>query len=355
MSAEESVSGEGWQVRVGVWLERHGRAVLGEGLLALLECIDRCGSITRAAREVGVSYRHAWVTIKQINEAAGEPLVTASAGGSRGGGAALTPCGRLAARLCRGLREQLQPAAAGMLPRLLAAPEEGVVRVAAAVSLEDVLAVLATDHALDQPGARVRVVLGASDDLAEQILAGASVDLFLTADPAQLDRLAAQAAVQADTVTALAENTLAAVGSADLLAAVRRPADLLGTGVARVALAAPGCPLGGYTRAYLEGLGLYEALRERSVLVDHSRAVVAAVQAGQADAGLVYGSAMATAPGCRVLFRVRHPLAPIRYAGAVVSRSRQTTRSRHFLDFLTSAQAARRFRQYGFLPVRRTG
>src|SRR5690348_10157636 len=116
MSAEESVSGEDWQVRVGVRLERHGRAVLWEGPLALLECIDRCGSITRAAREVGVSYRHAWVTIKQINEAAGEPLVTASAGGSRGGGAALTPCGRLAVRLCRGLHEQLRPAAAGMLP-----------------------------------------------------------------------------------------------------------------------------------------------------------------------------------------------------------------------------------------------
>src|SRR5207244_1709793 len=103
----------------------------------------------------------------------------------------------------------------------------------------------------------------------------------------------------ADTVTPLAENTLAALGAADLTAPVRRPADLLGKGVARVALAAPSCPLGGYTRAYLEGLGLYEALLGRAILVEDSRAVVAVVQAGQADAGLVYRSALATAAGCR--------------------------------------------------------
>jgi molybdate transport system substrate-binding protein len=342
---------EDWQVRVGVWVQRHGRTVLGEERLALLEGLDRGGSITAAARQAGISYRHAWVTIQQINEAAGEPLVAASVGGRQGGGAVLTPSGRLAVRLCRGLQEQLQQEAAGLLPGLLAGAQAKVVRVAAAVSLEDVLAALATDHALKQPGARVRVVLGASDDLAEQILAGSSVDLFLTADAGQLDRLAASRLIQADTVTPLAENALAAIGSAGLSAAVRRPADLLGPGVKRVALAAPACPLGGYTRAYLEGLGLYEALLKRAILVEDSRAVVAVVQAGQADAGLVYRSAVA-AGGCRVLFRVQKPKAPIRYAGAVVCRSRQASRSRDFLEFLTSPEAARRFRQYGFLPVR---
>jgi molybdate transport system substrate-binding protein len=354
MNAAEPFSSDDWQVRIGVWIERHGRAVLGAERLGLLEGIDRCGSISAAAREAGISFRHAWVTVQEVNQAAGLPLVAASAGGSRGGGAALTPPGRLAVRLCRALQEHLQQTAAGLRPHLLARAEPDVVHVAAAVSLEDVLAALATDHALRQGGTRVRVVLGASDDLAEQILAGANVDLFLTADPAQLDRLAASGMIQADTVTPLAENTLAAIGAPDLTAAVRRPADLLGKGVARVALAAPGCPLGGYTRAWLEGLGLYEALLERAILVDHSRAVVAVVQAGQADAGLVYSSA-AAAPGCRALFRVRRPRVPIRYAGAVVSRSRQAARSRSFLTFLTSAQAGRRFRQYGFLPVRRTG
>jgi molybdate transport system substrate-binding protein len=136
---------------------------------------------------------------------------------------------------------------------------------------------------------------------------------------------------------------------------VRRPADLLGAGVTRVALAAPSCLLGAYTRAYLEKLGLYEALLGRAVLVDHSRAVVAAVQAGQAEAGLVYTSAVGAAPGCRVLFRVPRPPLPIRYAGAVVTRARRPEQAARFLAFLASAQAARRFRCCGFLPARGTG
>jgi molybdate transport system substrate-binding protein len=218
-----------------------------------------------------------------------------------------------------------------------------------------VLAALVTDHALRQPEARVRVVLGASDELADLLLHGAGVDVFLTADPGHLDLLTAGGVVEAETVTPLAENTLAAVGPPELTALVRRPADLLAAGVTRVALATPTCPLGAYTRAYLVKLGLYEAVLERAVLVDNSRAVMAAVQAGQAEAGLVYASATVAAQGCRVLFRVRRPPLPIRYAGAVISRSRRPEQARRFLEFLASAQAARRFRRCGFLPVRRAG
>jgi molybdenum ABC transporter molybdate-binding protein len=338
---------EDWQVRVRIGVEREGKAVLAEGRLELLEWIDRCHSISAAARQLGISYRHAWVTVRAINEAAGEPLVTASTGGSQGGGAELTARGRVAVGLCRGLQDRLQQAAVGLLPTLLPGAGQDVVHVAAAVSLEEVLGALATDYALRQPATRIRVVLGASDELAEQLLAGAAVDLFLSADPGQLTRLA-DTVLRADTVTTLAENTLAAIGRADLPGPVRRPVDLLGAGVARVALAAPSCPLGGYTRTYLEGLGLYDALVERAVLVDHSRAVVAAVQAGQADAGLVYSSATA---GCRVLFRVRRLPAPIRYAGAVARHARQSEQARAFLAFLASALAQRRFRSCGFLPV----
>jgi molybdenum ABC transporter molybdate-binding protein len=355
MNAVESFGGEKWRVRVGVWVERRGKTVLGEERLELLESVDRLRSISAAAREVGVSYRHAWVTVRDINRAAGEPLVTASVGGTCGGGAILTPRGRLAVRLCRAMRQHLQQAATGMLPHLVGGTEGEVVRVAAAVSLGEALAALATEHAVLHPGARVRLVLGASDELADLLLTGADMDLFLTANPGQLDLLAAEGVVRPETVTALAENTLAAIGCPNLTAVVRRPADLLGPGVTRVALASPSCPLGVYARAYLEKLGLYEAVLHRAVLADDSRAVVAAVQAGQAEAGLVYSSAAVTVPGCRTLFRVRRAPLRIRYAGAVLTRCQRPEQARRFLAFLASAQAARRFRCCGFRPVRRAG
>ena len=77
-----------------------------------------------------------------------------------------------------------------------------------------------------------------------------------------------------------------------------------------MALAVPSSPLGFYTRAYLEGLGLYETLLSRAVLVENAQAVVEAVRAGQADAGVAYGSATATASGARLLFRVEHAPLP---------------------------------------------
>ncbi len=217
------------------------------------------------------------------------------------------------------------------------------------MSLEEVLGELITDFALRRPGTRVRAMLGASDELADQILGGATPDLFLSADAVQLDRLVAAGLLAAEPITPLAENTLAVIAAAESDLAARKPADLLA--VARIALAAPTVPLGHYTRTYLERLGLYDAFVQRAVLVDHSRAVVAAVQSGQADVGIVYGSAAASATGCRVLFRVRRPALGIRYGGAVLTAARQVDRAREFLAFLASRIATPCFRRYGFLPA----
>jgi molybdate transport system substrate-binding protein len=341
-----------WSVGVRVWVERAGEAVLGPGRLELLEEIDRCHSISGAARQVGVSYRHAWMLVQAVNRAAGEPLVEAAPGGSHGGGARLTPRGRLAVAVFRDLQEQIRRTAASHLPQLVPRASTSAVHVAAAVSLQEVLEQLLTDHALRQPAVPVRAVFGASDELADQVLAGASADLFLSADARQLDRLQAASITEPGTRMPLAENGLAVVGPAGRDVAVRRIADLLGPAFPRIALAGPSSPLGGYTRAYLADRGLYEDLLRRAVVLENARAVLTAVRAGQADAGLVYSSATAPASGCRVLLRVRRLPMPIRYAAVVVRRGRQPEQARQLLAFLTSATARRRFRRCGFLPVR---
>jgi molybdenum ABC transporter molybdate-binding protein len=344
--------GEGWDVGVRVWVERAGRAILGGGRLELLEGIQRHHSISAAARHMGMSYRRAWTLVQHINAAAGEPLVVAATGGVQGGGAQLTPLGLWAISVFRELQAQLRDRATGLLTHLCEAPADARIHVAAAVSLEEVLGQLLTDYALCEPAAPVRAVFGASDELADQILAGAPFDLFLTADAGHLDRLERAGLVEPGQRVALAENGLAGIGAAGRALAVRRPADLAGPGHLRVALAEPACPLGSYTRAYLDSLHLSEALLGASFSVENSRAVIAAVRAGQADVGLVYLSDSARADGCRTLFRVRRTPVPICYFGAVVSRGHAAGPARHLLAFLGSAPAPRRFRSCGFLPVR---
>jgi len=67
---------------------------VGPGKVTLLEHIDECGSLSQAARELGMSYRRAWQLLESLNLTFRLPVATTSVGGRGGGGAALTAFGR---------------------------------------------------------------------------------------------------------------------------------------------------------------------------------------------------------------------------------------------------------------------
>jgi molybdate transport system regulatory protein len=79
-----------------VWVEKDGATYIAWGRVVLLECIEQCGSISAAARSMGISYRHAWLLVESMNSLAPTPLVVAQRGGRKGGGASLTPEGKKA-------------------------------------------------------------------------------------------------------------------------------------------------------------------------------------------------------------------------------------------------------------------
>jgi molybdate transport system regulatory protein len=67
---------------------------VGPGRIELLERIERTGSLASAAREMGMSYRRAWLLMHSLNAALVKPAFVAVKGGRNGGGASLTPSGR---------------------------------------------------------------------------------------------------------------------------------------------------------------------------------------------------------------------------------------------------------------------
>lgn len=67
---------------------------LGPGKITLMELISKHGSISAAGKEMGMSYRRAWLLVDEINRIFREPLVEKQMGGSGGGGARLTRLGR---------------------------------------------------------------------------------------------------------------------------------------------------------------------------------------------------------------------------------------------------------------------
>jgi len=67
---------------------------IGPGKIELLESIGRTGSLTQAARALGLSYRRAWLLLNDINRSFGEPVTLAKMGGHLRGGMTLTPVGK---------------------------------------------------------------------------------------------------------------------------------------------------------------------------------------------------------------------------------------------------------------------
>jgi len=80
--------------RSNFWLEKDGKVVLSEWRVALLEAVDKTGSISAAAAQRGVHFRVAWRKLKEMEDGLGVKLTQRTVGGKHGGGTYLTPEGR---------------------------------------------------------------------------------------------------------------------------------------------------------------------------------------------------------------------------------------------------------------------
>src|SRR5437870_686025 len=103
-----------------------GRSI-GPGKIALLEWVDRTGSLSAAGRSLGMSYRRAWLLLHSVNDSFSEASVIVSVGGRDGGGAQLTPFGRKLIANYRGFETAVDALAAkafsGLRPTRIAAGE----------------------------------------------------------------------------------------------------------------------------------------------------------------------------------------------------------------------------------------
>lgn len=79
------------EIHAKVWIERAGEVVISDFLVELLERISKRGSLAAAAQALGLPNRTAWKKLREMEAAAGVPLVTSESGGAEGGRTTLTP------------------------------------------------------------------------------------------------------------------------------------------------------------------------------------------------------------------------------------------------------------------------
>ncbi|MBO9560035.1 MAG: TOBE domain-containing protein [Caulobacter sp.] len=106
-------------------LRRGGLARVGQERVALIEAIERLGSISAAAKQLGLSYKGAWDGVQALNNLFDAPLVAANAGGKAGGAAVVTPRGQAVIRAFRGVEREIG-AALSRLEAGLETPNTGV-------------------------------------------------------------------------------------------------------------------------------------------------------------------------------------------------------------------------------------
>lgn len=207
---------------------------------------------------------------------------------------------------------------------------------------------------------------GSSGALAQEVAAGASADVFMSADAKWMDWLATRNLIQTGTRTTMIGNTLVLVRKAGASnaasdaattssATIGKGFDLKGVlgAKGRLAIGDPeSVPAGIYARQALTGLGLWPTVAGRLTLADNGHAAAALVEQGEAPAAIIYGTDARMARGLGVAGTFPESSHdPIRYPVAVLAKSDESAFAASFVTFLGTQAAQAVFRKDGFVTL----
>ena len=233
------------------------------------------------------------------------------------------------------------------------------ITVFAASSLADAFTAIKGSFERENPGTTVRINFASSSALATQIEEGAPADVYASADLAQMRRLKAQGLIK-DQPVAFAGNLPVIVIPTVNWAKIATAADLAEPGV-RLVLAAPDVPVGAYALQIIDLLAANpaygDAFRSTALrnIVSHeanARAVLAKVQLGEADAGIVYRTdARVAGDDVRTIAIPESAIVAVTYPIAVIADTGSPAGAAAFVAFVLSPPAQAILEQAGFSPV----
>ncbi len=230
---------------------------------------------------------------------------------------------------------------------LLAAPSAGgELLVGAATSLREPIEASARAFEAAHADVKVRFSYGASDVLAEQLRAGAPLDVLLSADAAVTAALELEGLCERP--LPLARNRLVVVARPEI-AELHAAADLAAPAIRRIAVPELGAPVGRYAREWLAARGLLERVKERIVQTEHARATLVAVDNGSVDAAIVYTTDARLAKHARVIWEIPDAEQPqILYTAVPLRGAREARAARAFVAFLIDGPGRADLERAGF-------
>ena len=201
----------------------------------------------------------------------------------------------------------------------------------------------------DSTGQNILTHFGGSGVLARTIEEGAPADLYISADARWMDELSKEGLLEPATARIVAWNQLVFVVPSEAMQAPPAHAAAL-VNLNRIAIGDPETvPAGNYARQALTNMGVWAYVEGKIVQAPDVRAVLALVERGEVDGGVVYVTDARSSRSVRVAFEFSDSVHdPIAYPAAVLKRSRDVNAARRFLEFLSSPRGRAIFVAHGF-------
>ncbi|MCC5665556.1 molybdate ABC transporter substrate-binding protein [Nostoc sp. CHAB 5784] len=250
-------------------------------------------------------------------------------------------------------------AVAGLLLAIglpLVTPSPGVAQsnasivVSAASSLKEALQDIKTLYQQSKSNINISYNFGASGALQQQIEQGAPADIFISAAKKQVDALETKGLLLSGSRINLANNRLVLIVAQDVVG-ITSFNNLTDSKIKKIAIGEPrSVPAGQYGEEVLKNLKLYDQVKSKFVFGNNVRQVLAAVESGNAQAGIVYATDAKTSNKVKVVVTADEKLhSPIVYPLAVIKGSKNISAARQFVQFLSGSQSKTVLRKYGFI------
>lgn len=222
--------------------------------------------------------------------------------------------------------------------------------ISAAASLKEALEEIKPLYQQSKPNVKIHYNFGSSGALQQQIEQGAPTDIFISAAKKQVDALEQKGLLVPGTRNIIAKNRLVLVVPKNVVG-ITSFYSLKDAKVKKIAIGEPrSVPAGQYAQQVLEKLKIWSEIKSKLVFANNVRQVLASVESGNADAGLVYITDAKISDKVKVVVTADEKYhSPIIYPLAVVKRSKNVDAAKEFSQFLSSNQAKTVFKKYGFI------
>lgn len=223
--------------------------------------------------------------------------------------------------------------------------------ISAAASLQFPMDEIAENFQADNPNIKVSINYASSGSLRKQIEQGAPADLFFSANIKHFDELIPQNLVDEDSRTEFAHNKICLIFDNKLKETIKTIEDINNQAINKISIGTPETvPAGNYAKQSLEFYNLFDKVEDKIVYGKSVKDVVAYVESGNVDVGMVYFSDTTTMKENITYIDVDDSShKAIQYVCGIVSSSKQKDASKKFIEYVQSQKGKESLNKYGFI------